>query len=171
MTAINSSASPAGQIGNDPKPPNSASPRAEDGRQLRGMFGQWRRLRNSDSVLIASALDAAGRGRPTGNDLDPRRAFICKNARSYSARAGDDAVARAERDRVERHIPGVRGAFYEYDLVTAPRPSRWRRRRRHPRCDPLLRPQPRNRRWRPRAPGAPSPPLRPDAAERQRPHC
>ena len=23
------------------------------------MFGQWRRLRNSDSVLIASALDAA----------------------------------------------------------------------------------------------------------------
>src|SRR3984893_282112 len=38
----------------------------------RGMFGQWRRLRNSDSILIASALDAAGRGRPTGNDLDPR---------------------------------------------------------------------------------------------------
>jgi hypothetical protein len=35
------------------------------------MFGQWRRLRNSDSILIASALDAAGRGRPTGNDLDP----------------------------------------------------------------------------------------------------
>ena len=45
-----------------------------------GMFGQWGRLRNSDSVWIASALMQLGEGGPTGNDLDPTRAFICKNA-------------------------------------------------------------------------------------------
>jgi len=31
----------------------------------------------------------------------------------------DDAVARPERNRVDRHVPGARGVFHELDLVPA----------------------------------------------------
>src|SRR5271165_793599 len=70
---------------------------------------------------------------PTTSISNPARAFICRKiVRQVLGPRGEDAVAGPERHRVERHVPGARGAFHERDLVPGARRSRWRRRRRHP---------------------------------------
>ena len=75
-----------------------------------------------DRALERGEVDLAGRVAVDHVDLDPHARLHLQErevVRQVLRPRGDDAVARPERNRVERHVPGARGVLHDRDLVRA----------------------------------------------------
>ena len=76
----------------------------------------------TDRALERGEVDLPGRVAVDHVDLDPHARLHLQErevVRQVLGPRGDDAVARPERNRVERHVPGARGVFHDRDLVRA----------------------------------------------------
>jgi hypothetical protein len=74
----------------------------------------------TDRALERGEVELPGRVVVDHVDLDPDARLHLQEreiVRQVFGSRGDDAVARPERNRVERHVPAARGAFHERDLV------------------------------------------------------
>ena len=76
----------------------------------------------ADRALERREVDLPGRVILDHVDLDARARLHLQErevVRQVLGPRGDDAIARPERHRVERHVPGARGVLDERDLVPA----------------------------------------------------
>ena len=76
----------------------------------------------TDCALEGGEVELPGRVAVDHVDLDPHARLHLQErevVRQILGPRGDDAVARPERNRVERHVPGARGVLDERDLVRA----------------------------------------------------
>ena len=74
----------------------------------------------TDRALERGEVELPGRVAVDYVDLDPHARLHPQErevVRQVLDPCGDDAVARPERHRVERHVPGGRGVFHDRDLV------------------------------------------------------